>query len=236
MFFSFRFFQSDDATNKREGDRTISVTKPATRMSSSGSPECVTPPETPSALTNKSEATSFPMPPQRLRYDREELIRIRENSTSLPIPELPDLDIIINRRDNQRFSHNSYTGTSSHGRMNPPFNRHLSSTNHPSLNRYPNTQNNMSQDSRRKQQIFISNEPDFGNRSDNPYKPVEQAKIDASNRVLREIKAILNKVTPQTYDKLLKQLETLDIDRYERLEGMITIFFSKVNIVLIRFF
>jgi hypothetical protein len=36
-------------------------------------------------------------------------------------------------------------------------------------------------------------------------------------------------VTPQTFEKLQKQLEALEIDRYERLEGMINIFFSKVN-------
>ena len=89
--------------------------------------------------------------------------------------------------------------------------------------------NNPASDSRRKPGIYLSNEPDFSNRVENPYKPLDQNKIDANNKVLRDCKAILNKVTPQTYDKLQKQLEALEIDRYERLEGMINIFFSKVN-------
>lgn len=72
-------------------------------------------------------------------------------------------------------------------------------------------------------------EPDFTNRVDNPYKPIDQNKLDVNVKVLRDIKAILNKVTPQTYDKLQKQLEAVEVDRYERLEGMITIFFSKVS-------
>ena len=133
-------------------------------------------------------------------------------------------------RDNPRFSYpNNYTGTNSQGRVNPPFHRQLSSSNHPSLTRYQNNQTSSTSDSRRKGGIYLSNEPDFTNRVENPYKPLmDQSKIDANNKVLRDVKAILNKVTPQTYDKLLKQLEALEIDRYERLEGMITIFFSKV--------
>ncbi len=98
------------------------------------------------------------------------------------------------------------------------------------MTRYPNNQGNASSDSRRKQGIYLSNEPDFSNRVDNPYKPIDQSKVDVNNKVLRDCKAILNKVTPQTYDKLQKQLEALEIDRLERLEGMITIFFSKVSL------
>jgi formate dehydrogenase maturation protein FdhE len=113
--------------------------------------------------------------------------------------------------------------------MNQQFHRQLSSSNHPSLTRHQNNQSAGSSDSRRKPGIYLSNEPDFQNRVENPYKPIDQTKIDANNKVLRDCKAILNKVTPQTYDKLQKQLEALEIDRYERLEGMINIFFSKVN-------
>ncbi|CAF1217918.1 unnamed protein product [Rotaria sp. Silwood1] len=116
--------------------------------------------------------------------------------------------------------------TNSQGRINPPFHRQLSASNHPSLTRYPNNQNSSS-DSRPKTPIYIINEPDFGNRVENPYKPVDQTKIDANNKVLRDVKAILNKFTPQTYDKLQKKLEALEIDRFERLEGMISILFSK---------
>jgi hypothetical protein len=211
-------------------------------LSAEASLECVTPPQTPTPITSleKTEAT-VTAPNQRLRYDRHELLRIRDNSSAFPIPQLPDLDIVVNnnntnRRDNPRFSYPSpYTGTNSQGRINPPFHRQLSASNHPSLTRYQNNQANNSSDSRRKQGIYLSNEPDFSNRVENPYKPIDQAKLDANNKVLRDCKAILNKVTPQTYDKLQKQLEALEIDRYERLEGMINIFFSKVNLFVYLF-
>lgn len=166
-------------------------------------------------------------PNQRLRYDRHELLRIRDSSAPFPIPQnLPDLDIVVNRRDNNRFT--SYTGTNSQGRVNPTYHRQSSGSNHPSLTRYPNN-SNAATDSRRKPAIYLQPEPDFGNRVENPYKPIDQTKIDTNNKVLRDVKAILNKVTPQTFEKLQKKLEALEIDRYERLEGMITIFFSKVN-------
>ena len=84
---------------------------------------------------------------------------------------------------------------------------------------------------RRKPDIYLANEPDFSNRVENPYKPIDSTELDTNNKVLRDCKAILNKVTPQTFEKLQKQLETLEIDRYERLKGMINIFFSKVNIL-----
>jgi len=212
--------------------------QPTPPLSTDASLECVTPPQTPTPITSLEKTQTIPAAPnQRLRYDRHELLRIRDNSLSFPIPQLPDLDIVVsnnnnnnnNRRDNARFSYPSpYTGTNSQGRINPPFHRQLSSSNHPSLTRYQNNQANNSSDSRRKQGIYLSNEPDFSNRVDNPYKPIDQTKLDANNKVLRDCKAILNKVTPQTYDKLQKQLEALEIDRYERLEGMINIFFSKV--------
>ncbi|UJR37779.1 hypothetical protein I4U23_030471 [Adineta vaga] len=55
----------------------------------------------------------------------------------------------------------------------------------------------------------------------------KQKLIDANNKFLREVRLILNKLTPQTRTKLVEQLEKLELDRYERLEGMIDIIFSK---------
>ncbi|CAF1271490.1 unnamed protein product [Rotaria sp. Silwood1] len=69
--------------------------------------------------------------------------------------------------------------------------------------------------------------PPLANRSDNPYTTVDRNKIDLNEKFLRDVKSILNKLTPQTYDKLLKQLDDLELDRYERLDGIITNIFTK---------
>ncbi|CAF0867973.1 unnamed protein product [Adineta ricciae] len=229
---------SDDTTTATKSDEVSTSNRPDPQptppLSATASLECVTPPQTPTPVTSaeKSQAAAtaaaLAAANQRLRYDRNELLRIRDSSGTFPIPQLPDLDIVLKQRDSARSSHLSYTGTNSQGRINPKMHRQLSGTNHPSLIRYSNNQSNSTSDSMRgKPGIYLANEPDFGNRVENPYKPIDQSKIDASNKVLRDVKAILNKVTPQTYDKLQKQLESLEIDRYERLEGMINIFFSK---------
>ncbi|CAF0991144.1 unnamed protein product [Rotaria sp. Silwood1] len=69
--------------------------------------------------------------------------------------------------------------------------------------------------------------PPLANRSDNPYTTIDRNKIDLNEKFLRDVKSILNKLTPQTYDKLLKQLDDLELDRYERLDGIITNIFTK---------
>ena len=51
--------------------------------------------------------------------------------------------------------------------------------------------------------------------------------MDANDKFVRDVTNILNKVTPQTYDKLLQQLDELELNSYERLDGMIVIIFSK---------
>jgi len=59
-----------------------------------------------------------------------------------------------------------------------------------------------------------------------PEEPVKP-KIDAYQLYIREVTSILNKVTPQTYDTLLQKLDKLELNSYERLEGMISIIFTK---------
>ena len=76
--------------------------------------------------------------------------------------------------------------------------------------------------------ITISLErPAFHNRSKNPYKPANLERMDGDGKFLRQVKAILNKVTPQTYEKLLVKLDELELNSAERLEGMISTIFAK---------
>ncbi|CAF3896743.1 unnamed protein product [Rotaria sordida] len=55
---------------------------------------------------------------------------------------------------------------------------------------------------------------------------------EVNEQVLREVRLILNKITPDTYEKLLKKLESLDICNRVRLEGMINIFFTKKQVTV----
>ncbi|CAF0970215.1 unnamed protein product [Adineta ricciae] len=55
----------------------------------------------------------------------------------------------------------------------------------------------------------------------------KQKTIDATAQFIRDVRLILNKLTPQNRTILVEQLEKLELDRHERLEGMIDIIFSK---------
>lgn len=56
-----------------------------------------------------------------------------------------------------------------------------------------------------------------------PIKP----KVDADEQFIRDVTAILNKLTPQNNDKLVEKLDKLELNSAERLEGMITVMFTK---------
>ncbi len=123
VFFKFyyRIFQADVTPVTKAEEETISNSQevqPTPPLSATQSLECVTPPQTPTPVTSTEKLQSTAAPNQRLRYDRHELLRIRDSSSSLPIPQLPDLDIVVNnnannRRDNPRLSYPNYTGTNS---------------------------------------------------------------------------------------------------------------------------
>ncbi|CAF1195670.1 unnamed protein product [Rotaria sordida] len=74
--------------------------------------DCVTKPTTTIINHDKSQAT----PKQRLRYDRHEVFRIRDSSGPFAIPlNLPDLNIVLSRRDNNN-PHYSYRNQRSNTR------------------------------------------------------------------------------------------------------------------------
>ncbi|UJR18455.1 hypothetical protein I4U23_005360 [Adineta vaga] len=68
------------------------------------------------ASNQKSEAASN----QRLRYERNELLRIRDTLGTLPMPPLPDIDIVLRQTDNSRLSHPPYANTNTQRRRNNP--------------------------------------------------------------------------------------------------------------------
>jgi formate dehydrogenase maturation protein FdhE len=65
-----------------------------------------------------------------------------------------------------------------------------------------------------------------------PIKP----KIDADEQFIRDVTAILNKLTPQNNDKLVEKLDKLELNSAERLEGMITVMFTKAMLNYVNIF
>ena len=53
--------------------------------------------------------------------------------------------------------------------------------------------------------------------------------------ILRKVRSILNKLTPQKFQTLTQQIIDLEINTQERLEGAIDLIFEKVDFVNILF-
>ena len=63
------------------------------------------------------------------------------------------------------------------------------------------------------------------NRVENPYQV--KRTLDENEALLRDVRNILNKLTPQNLNKLTSDLINLPINTQERLEGAIDIIFEK---------
>ncbi|CAF4627202.1 unnamed protein product, partial [Rotaria sp. Silwood2] len=173
-------------------------------------------------------------PKKRFHYDLQELLLIRDRSGPFSVPQrLIGLDIVINRCDNNNNNTNdSFTNTNSQKRVNRSCLQKSLGTNRQSLK---HDQNNprLTSDLSHKIENHVSTKADFSNQVAKPYIPVDQNKIEADNRFLCDVTSIVNKLTPQTYDQLQKQLAALDFDCYEKLEGMIMILHSKKHVDII---
>jgi translation initiation factor 4G len=97
-------------------------------------------------------------------------------------------------------------------------------------NRGSNTR--ASQDSRQQVVVQLEREPPIRNRAENPYipeklKPKTAAETNELEDLLREVRNILNKLTPQNIHKLTGDLIALPINNEERLNSAIDIIFEK---------
>ena len=138
----------------------------------------------------------FRVPPNHHSHNDSTLLSTSQN--------LADLNIVINQHDsNRRLLHND---TNSQRHINSPAHQQLLSSNHPSSTPYSYNGNPVT-NSRREIGVHLSTE------------------LDANHKVLSDIKSILSNITLETYNESQKKLEALEIDRYERLEGMISIIF-----------
>lgn len=70
-------------------------------------------------------------------------------------------------------------------------------------------------------------QPALPNRASNPYMVVSRSQISEDGKFVRTVKSIMNKLTPENYDSLVKQLDELDLNSEQRLDEMITIIFGK---------
>ncbi|CAF1176047.1 unnamed protein product [Rotaria sp. Silwood1] len=214
--------RKDESDNRiPEVNKRINATSLTSQVTPSQSTTTTT---TPIAIINDDKPQATPKQP--LRYNRQELLRIRDIFAPLPMPQnLPNLSVVICRCDDNHARY-SYADKNSQRHINSSCPRQLSPSNHRSLIHDQTTQNSTS-DSSSKTEIRSSTEPSFSYRIENPRRPVDQNKIDTDNKFLHDVRSILNELTSQTYKKLQKKIAALEINCYERLEGLVMILHSK---------
>lgn len=60
-----------------------------------------------------------------------------------------------------------------------------------------------------------------------PKQQPKKMEIDGDKQYVRDVTAILNKLTPSTMDKLIQQLDKLEMNNAERILGLINVMFVK---------
>ncbi|XP_015813864.3 eukaryotic translation initiation factor 4 gamma 3 isoform X4 [Nothobranchius furzeri] len=80
----------------------------------------------------------------------------------------------------------------------------------------------------------VSVEDVFLNKAENAWKPglkregpAEDPEMQQTQELFRKVRSILNKLTPQKFNQLMKQVTDLTIDTEERLKGVIDLVFEK---------
>lgn len=58
-------------------------------------------------------------------------------------------------------------------------------------------------------------------------KHMKKPEVDGDKQYIRDVTAILNKLTPSNNEKLIKQLDQLEMNNAERINGLISVMFTK---------
>ena len=194
-----------------------------------------------SESSNSNKQWSPENPDGKKRYDREFLLSLRNVKLSKVLSEkiitmLKDLNVYKDSAGAAPMGKGSYGGGANHNSgiggmgggsasMNTQFQRQKSGhqgskiKSTPSRGSYgsmPHTEINLNKDIQFK-------------KADNPYviKKLTDSQLNEQEELLRDVRNILNKMTPQNLTKLTGDLLNLPINTEEKLEGAIDVIFEK---------
>jgi len=148
-------------------------------------------------------------------YDRDVLLQLQRHPLSLQKPDkLPELEIILSNPIRSSLS--------------APLLGELPSQYVHTFSRPPPAK----RDSRRKESkkiISLSREPVKLHKAENAWQPStkNQDDINAEEILSKEVRSILNKLTPQNFDKLVNKFKQLVIDTEKKLVDCMEIVFEK---------
>lgn len=162
-------------------------------------------------------------------YVREQLLTLQHAPASMSVPQILDKFQLFIRKSNNNFMPSFASNNknqSSSGSRNTMFNKR------------PSTQGQQIQQGGKGSKqgmihVTLSLRQDVKlNEATNAWKPsfMNSAPADESSDVeilCRKVRGILNKLTPEKFEPLLEQIQTLNIDTQEQLSGVINLVFEK---------
>ncbi|KAL3283568.1 hypothetical protein HHI36_006707 [Cryptolaemus montrouzieri] len=165
-------------------------------------------------------------------YDKDFLMAARNLPMSRVKPNIPDiLDNSSDNRQRQSDYHRSQRTDFTTPPFMSPYGGKNSSMKGPSITKHnsiPGKVNNKGMKSTNGgNKISISLREEIKlHESENAWKPGRLAKAD-TRRFVQKVRGVLNKLTPQKFDTLLKQIKSLNVDTMDRLQGVINLIFEK---------
>ncbi|XP_021940993.1 eukaryotic translation initiation factor 4 gamma 3-like isoform X2 [Zootermopsis nevadensis] len=191
--------------------------------------------------TDKVDQGSPQNPEGRRIYDRNFLLELRYHPLSMKRPDdLLDLSAVVNDGINQvhvverRFSKTNRTpsGTPSRNIFYPDFMKGHDSEEQPTP--WRNSQRIVTKYKNPVTHIELSLKEDVQlQHAENAWRP-RRVKPSATNEeeaktqdLYKKVRSVLNKLTPEKFDRLVAQVQSLPIDSSDRLEGIIKLIFEK---------
>lgn len=167
-------------------------------------------------------------PDGKKKYDRKFLMELRSDPQSQKKPDgLPEIEVVL-KDGNKKAMQNNFTNEfspagfiSSRGSRGPPPKRNSQQGNKPKPGKPPVVHLSLSL----REDVKL-------HESENAWKPgilvPNQDESDAKTQDLnKKVRGILNKLTPEKFDKLVGQVQNLPIDTPEKLTGVIDLVFDK---------
>ncbi|CAF1155849.1 unnamed protein product, partial [Brachionus calyciflorus] len=170
---------------------------------------------------------------EKRRYDREFLLSLQNSKLSIQIPDhLKDLEIFQELKTRSGQQQGSYSGKGSYSGYNQGEQQYgKGSMSKKNMGKYSmNKYNKGSMEGGRGSQtgpltINLSQAEVALNRVENPYQ-VRKPSTE-HEELIREVRNILNKLTPQNLQKLTRDLINLPINTEDRLKDSIHVIFEK---------
>ena len=170
--------------------------------------------------------------PDKYSYDANFLKKLQFNSLSVQKPDLPNLEIVLDQPNRSQPKPNRQT-KADYDPFCPSF-LNMGPSQRSGRNSMQGGRMHISQEGNKPRKIIstsLSQEVKL-RTSENAWKPIAnkkdvQSEDDKDRELLKKARGLLNKLTPDNYERILAQLRELELNTRDRLAKLIDLLFDK---------